>query len=812
MEALIVSMIIAVLVVVLIGAICGVVALVNYSKLLSEFKSFQIKISKLGSRLERLEDKIGISPPGKPVVQAPALKDEPEPEPSAKPFPIPESSSPEPPLAFEEIAETPQAKQARPKYKVPSPAKTEKKSPQDTFEAIVGKRWMTWLGVAILFFSAAFFLKYAFDNNLIGPSTQVVICAILGIAVALAGNYFYAKNMTALGQGLIGLGMAVLYVTFTAASSSLYDPPVLEKTTAFIFMALVTIAGMSLAVIYNALPIAIIAVLGGLATPILVSTGVNTRDALFTYLLILNLGVLGAAAFRRWWSLDSIIITGTYLLYYGWFHKFYTQSQLRPALLWLGGFFLVYLILPFLYHLVHKLEVVVERFCFQLVNAIYVFSFAWYLLYRDHQSVLGYIALSLAAIYLLLGIIFRYRLPEDVRSIFSSIALAVAFVTISIPLHLKANGILLAWAIEGPVLLYLGYCFTYKPVRFFAALIMVLTIFRLCLYHWPEHQAAYIAFNNKEFITAIMIPLAMGVFALIHHLCRAKATPMDRVIKLGFAFGSEILALCLMHHDLYSWVKTCVEEAFASVQNGVSQKRMPPRYHKFIADCSVTGLWMLGSFGYLFAGRRARLMESWLVGLITLIAAGLLCSQVMGYKMGAPQTLFLNLRFATGLAFVLTLFIHAIVIQKTAIPKAAQRQTLRKVLYGGGIFFLLVLLSLEVPPYVAYKLKSANPKMVEQMSMTVVWGLYAVGLLIIGFWRNLAALRHVGLVLLGVAALKLLFVDMSKVKDILRVISFVVVGVLMIATSYLYHKFGKILIATVEKSTKPGEEDPQNNE
>jgi len=79
------------------------------------------------------------------------------------------------------------------------------------------------------------------------------------------------------------------------------------------------------------------------------------------------------------------------------------------------------------------------------------------------------------------------------------------------------------------------------------------------------------------------------------------------------------------------------------------------------------------------------------------------------------------------------------------------------------------------------------------MSISLVWSLYAVTLLLIGFWKRSRALRLGGLALFGMAALKLTLVDLSYLKDIYRIVSFLVLGLLMLAASYLYHKLEKRL-------------------
>ena len=60
---------------------------------------------------------------------------------------------------------------------------------------------------------------------------------------------------------------------------------------------------------------------------------------------------------------------------------------------------------------------------------------------------------------------------------------------------------------------------------------------------------------------------------------------------------------------------------------------------------------------------------------------------------------------------------------------------------------------------------------VAQMSLTIVWGAFAAGLLVVGFWRRVAKLRLAGLALFALTGAKLVLVDVANVQDLYRVFS-----------------------------------------
>jgi uncharacterized membrane protein len=646
-------------------------------------------------------------------------------------------------------------------------------------ESAIGKRWIAWAGAVVLFVGMAFFLQYAFVNDWIGPTGQVVIGILAGIAFLVAGSRCISKGWRVFGQSLIGLGLAILYAAFFAAFSA-YDEPVMSQKVAFGCMVAVTAAGVALAVLHDALPMAMLAVLGGLLTPWLLSTGKDARDSLLTYLLLLDLGVLGVAFFRGWRLLDALALAGTFVLYGGWYAQFYKPAGMAPALAWLGAFYAVFLALPFVYHLVRRVRFTVERFIMALANAAFAFGMAWDMLHRDYAFSLGFVALGMAAAYLVLGSIIRRRLPEDAPTLFGAIAMTVTFLTLAVPLQLHANGILLAWAMEGPILAYLGYRFRYLPVRAFAAAVLVVAVGRLFFSSdtWPLHEGHYVLVLNRRFLTAMMVPLAMGLYAAVHHWRRKDSTALDRAMKLAIALVAGLLALVIATAELGDW--------------------MEDMHGKLAAIASVTALWALGAAGYLLAGRSTRAAAGWIWGtgaLVWLVAAVFGMASFAEYA-GPKHLLVLNVRFGACLLVVLAAFAYGWTILRAWFADENLSQIFGWLGISAGMAGLLSLLSSEAYSYCTDTISDyTSAYRAGQMSVTVIWGVYAAGLLAIGFWRGVRVLRLAGLGLFALAAGKLVLVDLTGVQDIFRIVSFVALGLLMVAASYLYHRLERRLLA-----------------
>ena len=179
-----------------------------------------------------------------------------------------------------------------------------------------------------------------------------------------------------------------------------------------------------------------------------------------------------------------------------------------------------------------------------------------------------------------------------------------------------------------------------------------------------------------------------------------------------------------------------------------------------------------------------------MAGLLTIFVALVCLWLCLREPRPRADILFLNLGFLVGAILTACVFVYARIVSTTNLRyHKAPLSGLAKTIWGAGIFLLFCLLSYEVPSFVDRGLDWSYAA--AQMSLTLTWGVYAAGLLIIGFWRKVRALRYCALGMFGLSSLKLLLVDMRQVEDLLRIISFMVVGALMLAASYLYHRFEK---------------------
>jgi uncharacterized membrane protein len=228
------------------------------------------------------------------------------------------------------------------------PAPPRPTTPAVNWEQFMGVKGFAWLGGFTLFLGIVFAIQYCFAHHLIPPELQAGFGFLIGLGVLVGGVVMSRKNYPALSQTLCATGVVILYAV-TFACRSVYRFEFFGAIPTFLLMALITAAAFLLAVRLEAMVVAILGMLGGFLTPILVSTGQDNPLGLFGYIAILDAGLILVALHRRWFFLTALAALGTALLQILWAGeffeagKYFAGNKILVALAVLLGFNALYL-------------------------------------------------------------------------------------------------------------------------------------------------------------------------------------------------------------------------------------------------------------------------------------------------------------------------------------------------------------------------------------------------------------------------------------------------------------------------------------
>lgn len=515
-----------------------------------------------------------------------------------------------------------------------------------SLENVIGTRWIGRIGMLAVIFGIAFFLKYSFDNKLIGETGRIILGIFWGICFIGFGEYFQKKkNWNIYGQIFTGGGITILYFSIYAAFAFYH---LVSQILAFAALIVITTTGVTLSVRYSARSIAVIGILGGFLTPVMLSTGENRPISLFSYILLLDAGILSVVYLKQWRSIGIVSLIGTIFLYLAWHGRFYTIEQESIAFGIVTVFFIFYNLYVFLASAKNK-TALAEQLIIFISAAFYFLSFNAQNQYVNNWNL-------------------------------KSFVLAMSFVEILFALLIfKMN----------PVLKNIIYSFAGASV--------VLNVI-----------AIFIVFE-KEWITAALAA-EMVIFAF-----------------MGIRLDKPSLRLAAYILGMISLVRFFKE----------------------------TGL-VLGPFDKFIPLINSRFI---------------ICSFVIA-------------------AFYVLLYL----LNKN-------RESLQKneaaVIPGVLIitqFLSVFMLSMEFYDFYrlpsAYKyLEFADVRYARQLSLSVVWALYASVVIGVGILRKIKLLRIFGIVLSGITVLKVFFFDLSELRTIYRIVSFIILGLLLLGVSYLYNRY-----------------------
>ncbi len=301
---------------------------------------------------------------------------------------------------------------------------------QIDWEKFLGVKLFSWIGGLALFLGIVFFVKYAFENNLIAPATRVGLGLGIGVLLLLLGPLVQRwKDYTVLTQSLCATGVVTLYGV-TYAAHAYYALPAFTTTLTFILLVLITAAAFTLAVRLNALVVAVLGMLGGFLTPLAVSTGQDRPLALFGYIALLDLGLMAVVLKRPWRFLMPLAAAGTFVMQVGWWVKFFGLGNYADGSLTLVpmgielGFLLLFGVLAW----TRRKEASLERLPFcdaALILGASAIAFAGFALHWQGVGLRPWLTFGYVAVVEILVFLIAWRTPA--RAWVSSVVGVVAF-------------------------------------------------------------------------------------------------------------------------------------------------------------------------------------------------------------------------------------------------------------------------------------------------------------------------------------------------------------------------------------------------
>ena len=389
-----------------------------------------------------------------------------------------------------------------------------------------------------------FFVKFAIDNNWIGPVGRVgigILCG--GILVFLAHRL--RNSYKAFSSVLVGGGLAVFYFTITLAYHQFH---LFSQTTAFVIMIIITVFAVVLSLLYDRQELAIIALVGGFAAPFLVSDGSGNYKVLFTYLVILNSGLLIAAYNKAWRLMNLLAFIFTVLLFAGWlFSLSYNTSAVTygNGLIFATVFYLLFFFINIANNIKENKKFIAADFSILLINTGLFFAAGLYCLTEMNKPEYRGLFTILIGVFNLIASYFLFRKRKvDTNVLYLLIGITLTFISLAAPIQLHGNNITLFWASESVLLYWLFQKSKISIIQYASIIVWFAMLFSLLLDWVNIYSDASIALTiiaNKAFITGFYSAIASYVlFILRNKNIMMKIISLEKIISKMY-FGLPVL-------------------------------------------------------------------------------------------------------------------------------------------------------------------------------------------------------------------------------------------------------------------------------
>ncbi len=775
-------------------------------------------LERLENEFRQLKDKLDHSRPTTWRPADPATKPEPEtnaaPESIFRPVaeqrpqpvipvietPTPGSDRPKTPATKDPLAQIIREQPRRPPYDPDAHAESQKKGffeRHPDLEKFIGENLVSKIGIAILVLAIGFFVKYEIDNGKIGPVGRVGVGLICGgILVGLAHKL--RRSYEAFSSILVGGGLAIFYFTITLAY---HQYALFSQTMAFVIMLVITIFAVILSLAYNRQELAIIALVGGFAAPFMVSTGSGNYQVLFSYLLILNLGLLVIAYNKAWRLLNLLAFLFTSLLFVSWLATLPYETgtgSYQGGFLFATSFYTLFFVINIAYTIRQGKKFIASDFGILLANTCYYFGIGLWLLNLMHLTRYQGLFSAAMGIFNLTGTYFLLRKKTvDSNILYLLIGITLSFVSLTAPLQLHGHFITLFWASEAVVLYWLSMRSGIRIIRWASMLVWTAMILSL-LMDWSNVYTRQVdqpggllpILFNKGFMTGIYSSLAC--FALF--LLRRKEEKRFAVTETSAGSNAaDLRRIIFLTAGALLLFTTGAQEIHYQFTNRYPESGLDTIYLLLYTYSFISVLTILG-------GRLNWFGSPWTI-------AALLIACILVYLCCIPDSFDIQRRMLEeghdGSHFIahwIGSLLVATIFYRLVIWWRAGSRSVSPVFFTWALgILILIFLSAEIqllanacfysPSRPLYKIQEVY----YRAGLPILWGLCSFSFMWLGFRHKFKPLRILSLVLFTVTLLKLFLFDIRNIPVAGKIAAFFCLGVLLLVVSFMYQRLKKMI-------------------
>ncbi|PHR27215.1 MAG: hypothetical protein COA38_13560 [Fluviicola sp.] len=682
---------------------------------------------------------------------------------------------------------------------------SQKPAQKSSFESFLGENLANKVGIAIILIGIGVGVKYAIDNNILGPAMRIALGYLAG-AILIGVALYLKKKYENLSAVMFAGGMSVAYfVTFIGYD--FYD--LFPKLVAFGSMLVFTVITSLAAIRYDKQIIAIVGLIGAYAVPFLLQDESGTTFALLVYMTIINGGILFLAFRKNWQPVFSVAFGLTWFIFFILYARAVLSYEADYKTLFAFGsiFYVLFYAMLIANKMKYKEDLGGGGASIVILNSIFGYTFGIILINAiyDDSIINGVYTLLFTASQGLVTFISSKQKEANHRLYYLSFGFALIYATLSIPMMFDGNWITILWSLQAVLFFWIGWK---KDDGFFEKItyLPLGLAFVSLLISWSDANGminAYFEFTNivpvfnQYFLAGIVLAGALFFMTFI----KQKSEKPSSLNASGGFFtqlansliyvGIFILFISILKEiDIY-WEQQKNTQAFKSGFLG----------DYFSSAGKLKTIWML-IFSLIFTGAiqlvnrylfkdktlSTALATASLIAIVAFLFIGLYdmsllrdraLAQVYGNNI-ADYGLYFNIRYigygALGMVLWASWFSLRYFLPERAIKQAVE------------IFVHICLIWVICSELIHLKRMNGGGDF-YRAGLTIFGGIYSFALIAYGIWKKKPQLRILALVLFGITLLKLFIYDIAKVDSGGKTIAFISLGVLLLVISFLYTKY-----------------------
>ncbi len=657
-------------------------------------------------------------------------------------------------------------------------------------EFAIASQWLLRLGILLLVIGIGFFLKYSIEHGLLPPTARVSLSVMAGLVMLIAGTRILGGTFHVMGQGLMGGGLATLYFSAFAAANFYH---LITMPVAFAAMIAVTVLSGFIAVRFHSILTAVLGVVGGYGTPVMLSTGQVNFPGLYGYMLVLGIGVLGICAWKRWPLLNYLSFAGNFLLVGGSLKDYQPEVHFWQVMPFLAAFFVLFSTMVFVFNLFNRTKSNLLDVLVLFLNAAVFFSLSYWLIEKSYgEKWVAAVTLGLTMFYIVHVWYCLVRRVLDRELMLSFTALAAFFLAVTVPLLLSREWITVSWAIQALVMLWVSGKLNSEFLRHVAYGLYVIVLGRFLILDLPSQygRASLADLPVLDYLKQLAERLLMfGVpIASLALGYRMLAKPghtvtlvVDRAADIsGWIEGRVVArsALFVVFGMLFLYMHLELNRTLGALYPPL---RLPVLTLLWLSACLFLTL--------EFAKTTSRIVLGFLLVFVGAVLLKLIVFDLQAWS--ATSTFYYDGPYVFydagfrlldfGAIIVFFVFATRLLMKQAATSHQDIARDAGIVMATAGVGMLFLYTTLEVNSFLKHFVEN-----LRSGGISILWTLFALSFLVRGISKNIKPMRYVGLALFVIVACKVFFFDLAKLDQLYRIVAFIILGVLVLFGSFLY--------------------------